>query len=459
MRINSEFLRYGWTELSMHRLVAAPLVLAVIFMLVMESESRHMLPTVAQLGGLIYFVLVPLWGGHKAADAMADEVNGRTWDFQRLSSLSPRSLALGKLFGSTVYCWYAGLLALEVSVWAQLHFLPAGVALRNAWLMVAGGILCHGGALLSALMSMQARHVQKLRPVGHHFVGILLAWPFLSAVVVSLPLGYRAGRATRESFIHWAGWEFETAAFMSVLALLMIGWVVTGLYWKMREQLRMQAGPYLWAAFVVFLILLFSQLSWPGVNPIRRDLGDSAWWRCVAAYIVAHQLLIVIVLVEKWNGLSYRKLLKNIQHRQWRTVANLMPRWVVTLAILLVTALLVMVAADWYSRMQTKYSVILLASLVFCLRDILILHYFRLRPDARRATGAALFYLAILYVLLPIGLSVLGLRDLTPLFSVAFYSGSVSLLPIGSALVQSVLAAFFVRHQLQRYWTRPSCAA
>jgi hypothetical protein len=106
---NPELRRYAWLELSTHRLVALPLVLAIIFFVADQMKGAM---AVASAAVFIYVLLIAMWGGHKAAEAMLDEINDNTWDYQRLSALSPDSLAIGKLVGSTLYTWYGGLLCL-----------------------------------------------------------------------------------------------------------------------------------------------------------------------------------------------------------------------------------------------------------------------------------------------------------------------------------------------------------
>ena len=105
MRINPEIRRNIWLEFSLHRAIAMPLVLGVVFYIASQTFSG--IPpyrNLASASGLVFFLLVKVWGGHKAAESVIDEVNDNTWDFQKLSALSPWSLTFGKLFGSTIYC-------------------------------------------------------------------------------------------------------------------------------------------------------------------------------------------------------------------------------------------------------------------------------------------------------------------------------------------------------------------
>ncbi len=51
-----------------------------------------------------------MWGPRRAADTLAEEVAGGTWEAQRMSGLSAWSMAWGKLIGGCSFVWYCGLL-------------------------------------------------------------------------------------------------------------------------------------------------------------------------------------------------------------------------------------------------------------------------------------------------------------------------------------------------------------
>src|SRR5690606_1070629 len=114
-RMNAELLRNAWLELTPSRLLLAPIVLGAIFLVVWYASERDV-GAVASAAGSIYFVIALVWGSRRAANALADEVTGSTWDSQRMTALGPWSMAWGKFVGGTAYVWYAALIALAVSV-------------------------------------------------------------------------------------------------------------------------------------------------------------------------------------------------------------------------------------------------------------------------------------------------------------------------------------------------------
>ena len=86
----------------------------------------------------------------EAADSVLDEVNDNTWDFQKLSALSPWSLAFGKLFGSTIYCWYGGLIAFAVAVGISLQVSPPYKVFVGGALILLGGVIVQATAARTA---------------------------------------------------------------------------------------------------------------------------------------------------------------------------------------------------------------------------------------------------------------------------------------------------------------------
>ena len=149
MRINPELRRYLWLELTTARLVAMPLVISALGLLAGASAWEAGQPTggvdvlqAISAGAVTCFVLlVLLWGTRLAAGAVVREVADRTWDQQRLSSVGAWDMAWGKLFGSTVYVWYGGLLLLAVAV----------VAL-TLWQVRFGGVADAFGAPLAVVL-------------------------------------------------------------------------------------------------------------------------------------------------------------------------------------------------------------------------------------------------------------------------------------------------------------------
>jgi hypothetical protein len=442
---NPELQRYGWLEFSLHRLVAMPVVLGIILFIALQSDENSKISDIpavytytSYIFGTIFFLLVGLWGGHKAAESVIEEINDNTWDFQRLSSLSPWQLTIGKWLGSTSYCWYGGLMAFAIHTWANSFILPAPYALYNAVLLFIGGLICHAVALLSSLQIVQQRAATraKLRAIWHHIVGLGIGWSFI---------GFRAEQwriLNDVNTLTWYGDRYDMTVFMTGFAAFILLWLVAGIYWQMRAQLRMRTNPLLWAGFVAFIMLFFGGFEVGFIERYAVMFGPSV------AFFVGLTCCYGMVFMEPWSGLSYHRLKSDWQQKNWANVFDSFPRW-------LVAFILAALALAWIGLMHSDSPLVvltLLAMLVFAVRDIALLHYFKFNPESRRATATALFYLGILYLLIP------------PLIGALHIQGAIRFfLPIGlamddvgislaSGLVQTTLLFILALRRWRRYW-------
>lgn len=437
---NPELRRYGWLEFSPHRLIAMPVVLGLILFIALQPEGdNHAEMAVSHTFGTIFFVLIGLWGGYKAAEAVIEEINDNTWDFQRLSSLSPWQLTIGKLLGSTAYCWYGALMAFAAHVWANTALLPGVYVVYNAALLLCGGLICHAFALLSSLQAAQQRTASrtKMRVIVHHILGLIVGWTFASFRMEPWML-----ESSGDFSVVWYGENYDLTIFMTGFAAIILLWLVAGIYWQMRAQLRMRSGPWLWTGFVLFLMLFATGFE---VELLRRNVvhfGPSA------AFGAGLMCCYLMTFLEPWSGLGYRRILDSWKKRNVANVANAFPRWLATFA-------LVFLAAVWIAlgNIDTPMLGLTLFSLLaFAARDIALLHFFKFNPESRRATTATLFYLGILYILIPMLLSVLDYKGLAKLFvPMATDVGGIQT-ALMSGLLQAGIAGIFAWRRWQRYW-------
>ena len=190
--MNPELRRNLWLQFSAIRLVLAPVVIGAILALtwlVADREWRG----VAQVGEAIYSLLILLWGTRRAADLVAEEIAGGTWDGQRMSALGAWQMSWGKLLGGTSYVWYcAGLafLAQVIAQWLDGTAPWAPGQWTNLLQLLGAGALAQAVAMLVSLA---------LLAIGNVFC---LACPFLLPRTLArrfLPQGRTWPRPFRDS--------------------------------------------------------------------------------------------------------------------------------------------------------------------------------------------------------------------------------------------------------------------
>ena len=109
--MNPELRRNLWLELTVHRLMAVPVALGLLFALVYKLSGPDWAGPLATTA-VSLFIALALWGGVQAGDAVHGEVRARTWDGQRMSAIEPWAMTWGKLAGAPSFAWYGGALCM-----------------------------------------------------------------------------------------------------------------------------------------------------------------------------------------------------------------------------------------------------------------------------------------------------------------------------------------------------------
>src|SRR5215510_3127986 len=102
----AELQRNLWLELTARRTVQ----MIVVIVLILLTANVTPFVRVGDVAQYLFLGIVVLWGTRNAAQAVVGEIRERTWDFQRLSALTPFQMTVGKLFGATSYVWFGGLI-------------------------------------------------------------------------------------------------------------------------------------------------------------------------------------------------------------------------------------------------------------------------------------------------------------------------------------------------------------
>ena len=95
LHTNPEFRRQLWLQISVTRLILAPVVIAIVVALLASTDM-----TTSAIHGaawIAFSLAVLFWGTSAAGTSMRDEITGRTWNQQRMSRLTPWQLTSGKL--------------------------------------------------------------------------------------------------------------------------------------------------------------------------------------------------------------------------------------------------------------------------------------------------------------------------------------------------------------------------
>ncbi len=405
--MNPEFLRNLWLEMTLPRLIAAPLVLGAIFLLAWYIGGRDM-GEVSHVALWAYYIIMLLWGTRRAAASLGDEISNRTWDSQRMSALGPLSMAWGKLFGATSYVWYCGLICLAVMAvesdqsWQVflLHPIAGATALAVALLAVllrrgrarAGG---RGSSLIAQGLGIVAGVL--LSPAGPQLLD-------LSHIEVSF-------------MVDWYGFEARPNNFFLAAAAGFLAWALFAVYRALCADLQKPVWPWAWTLFSIYVIAFFAGFTDAAAKAKGID------WLVVAVPLSA-LLFYVAIFADSKDSVRYRWFLISLKTGDWGRAARLMPLWLPSLPLMawfvialglrtdqtdpaLIQPLFydIFRIADVRILAATAWAV---AALLFALRDLLILLFLNFGKRARSPDLAALIYLAILYWVIPGILGFLG---------------------------------------------------
>lgn len=442
--MNAEFRRNLWLEFGVHRLLAAPLVLALVFGLFAANVSpgedwrAAVYPVAVSLSVLVLLV----WGTRQASMAVSDELRDRTWDLQRLSALGPWSMTWGKLAGATVFPWYVGglcLLALAATSGGSRGPLPPG---RLVLGIVAAAVAMHGAALASSLAAARRD------PGAPGRSGTLALVAVLFAILWTVPLLEPAAAGVP---VRWYGATIERMTFIAGSAVAFAGWGVFAAWRAMCRELQVRTLPWAWPAFPVFAAGWLAGLADAGqFGPAQAFVAFGIAGCVVATYVG--------LFTDLTTASVARRVLVRARAGQWRRALEELPVWTASLALALVFAL----AAPFAFRGEGEGPAVgawmelrriaahaPLAFVFLAARDCAIYCFFAIAPRPRRVDAVALLYIVLASWLVPGVLEAVGLAGaawlLMPLESAGGPSAAV-VLGVQAAIAWAVVAWRWRRH-------------
>jgi hypothetical protein len=390
--MSPEFQRNLWLEFTPSRVALMTSVLGLIAIAVYLISNRHfgaLIPV--GVGG--YVLITLFWGTRNAARSVIGEIRERTWDFQRISAVTPASMTFGKLFGATIYTWYGGLLSLAIATPGLLRMNEPSRVVQILGLLVAAGLLAHAVALGSALATARRRRADaRLSVLPHQVAGLIAAaGPAWAISSIDEPLS-RAARAVvgggALDQVTWFGGVYGMLAFTAVATLGFALWAMLGCWREMRLELMESNTPVFWPLFLIFLALFLAGLG-----------GQQGAERLALAYVGVHVAAMIALLVEPKNAVDLRAFGGAVANARWREALTRMPAygWAFLGAVVLGVAL---VAAAPVRAMggATITASTALAALGFLARDFGVFHFYHAKPRQMRGDFAGLVTLALLYV-------------------------------------------------------------
>ncbi|NKB50315.1 MAG: hypothetical protein GKS02_13235 [Alphaproteobacteria bacterium] len=431
--MNPELKRNFLIEITGQRLLAMPLILGLIFAAAWALEDSKGLITTTEV---LFWVLVFLWGTRKAAGAFDSEMANNTWDSQRLSALTAGQIFVGKLFGSTSFVLYGALLSLLVNVAARFDLYvtsldDADIIRGRTVVLDPGEIIWSAGhdllvGLLGLVVAMFVAVVLMARTRSSKGISVTLCQLF--AIGVAGVFADRIGNVglagfsrglTHDNFLNaeWYGLSIPIIGFITASLLIYLAWTVLGTVRQLRSVLQFRGYRWAWPLFVLFVGAYLA--GFDTLYQHTQTFGNQAFLFLTVFWMVAVTFTYLAVFSETKSLQGYRSYITAARRLRFSEIMQHQPFWLTSLIILVITLILNLALGEAQvgirhemdsdlgnflglgSAAPDLQTWLVLASL-FLVRDCLLVMALNFTPNRRRADLAALIYLAVLYVIVPL---------------------------------------------------------
>jgi hypothetical protein len=425
--MNPEFQRNLWLEASPRRIAWGAVVLVLIFgatMVVTRDLGTSRLNVLASIGGVLFGVCGVLWGARAAGVSVLTETGERTWDFQRLSALTPWTMTWGKLFGAASLAWLCALVGLAAFALGAEENLG-----WNLIFMLGLAVLAQSISLGAALIGVRkARAEGRIARPGGVLWGLMLGGLLLAWLSGSGRFGSGAGLSGLGRLFQgggsviWWGAEVSGPTFRALSMAMFAALALAGAWRLMRLELQMRNAPVVWPLFLV----LFA--AWVAGFPAARGLHAGLLAGGLAVALCAY----AAAFAEPADRVRLRRFVRQARAGRAAEALTLAPAalFALLLSMALMAAALVaggIDAAGWQP----------MALVAFILRDLAVITLFRFGPRPQRGDFGAVVALGLLYA---VGYSVASSLSAKGGAGPAVFAPLDSPLSVVSGLVQAAVA-------------------
>jgi hypothetical protein len=419
--LNSEIQKYIWKDFTKHKLIAVPTISFIIFFSLLNNWQNSQELTLG-ITSFISFSIIFIYASYAAMNSIFEELNDGTWDYQRLSPISPLNLTFGKLFGSTLFAYYIGFFALLT----QYYFLA--ITSQNQFesfikilLTLLCAIFCNALSLFIATLSLQEKTKNKKIASSLAYFLCLL---FSSSIYLSI---------NNNDIVTWYKLNFKSSIFLAFSVSFFLIWTLFGIYRTLKQNLMYRVTPLAWTSFVVFIIIYISGFE---INFINNEIFEHI---IITSFTISVLMTYISIFSEKINITKFKIFLNSIKSKNLITTLQTTAKW---LPVFFITLILMVISLISFSKTY-KEIFLIVGIIIFLLRDISIIYFFRFANKNNKSGFAILFYLIVLYVVLPIFFFAINLKSVALIFfPIPVEEFNKTLINSSFWLLQLFLAAF-----------------
>jgi hypothetical protein len=348
-----------------------------------------------------------------------------------MSAMEPWAMTWGKLIGATSFAWCGGAICLA----AYLAGSPEPHAPKVALFMVAGALLVHSVMLIGSVIAARKAVVRNSSTAWVLAIALVIAGPWVSAL------------STGGADITWWGRGHLRIDFLLASAAAFAAWGVLGGHRLLCQELRVRTAPWAWLGFVLFVCVYIAGF---GIRA-HDTFGQQRNVVLIAGFMVCLAAVYPLLLSEASGAMAVRRLVLRFEARDWRRLLEETPLWPVTLILAFAFCALIVVLVGFRPAEEGPFRSLVLAPVplfLLAVRDAAIYMFFALARQPRRAETATLFYLILLYWLVPMLLRTAGGERVADLVLPPFWAQ-----PGYAALIAALQAAAVIAAALWRWRT------
>ena len=439
---NPELQRNLWLEITLQRIIAMPAILGLIYFIFFIASSDYSSRLVSLLViSKIIFVILVLWGTRNASASIVNEINQKTWDFQKLSSISPWQMTIGKLLGSTLYTWYGAIIALAIygvslyllyqyslddskTTWSGWNFrkyenLTVAIIYYKVVTLFLGAILIQALAMFCAASALSNRKdkITNINTIGHMILSGGVGFFFF--------MTEQTLNGKRHYNVDWYNLDIDRGLFTVLSLAAFVFWVIVGIYRTIKKEFQYKIIPSAWFSFLLFVIIYQAGFFY------KLPIIPMVFYSLVTLITIFYSL----IFIEPKELTIYKKMKFCIKAKKWKGFLEVMPLWMVTYLLAIFVAIIISIISIspinlaeqtiWrgynYKNMEIAkspiyYAALAIVPILMMGRDILIIHFCNLCLNRKRADFTALIYIAILYFITPAILALSGFKTIANLF-------------------------------------------
>jgi hypothetical protein len=462
MILNPEFHRYLWINFSPFKLWAMPTVLALLFVIFADSGMQNWQAGLTMPAFYLFIFVVIIWGNYEAASASDADVSNNTWDFQKMSPMSPWQLLIGKLFGSTSFVWFTGAMILAVFIFSYPYSIqmPGYEKMQDAFpepikpiiYMILSALAGHATSFYAGLSKMKAK---KSQSTTNSIFGLAISIMFLSTLV-----GFEFdGALVRENkYIIWHRFEIGIHSFLLLSLLYVLFWIIIAAQRQIRIELQYRNSPFVYVAFVVSLCVYLSGLLGLSFskNLNIENILNASIAKLYFSYLIMLFSFYGSAIIDSQDLARYKRFLLALRLKNKKQIILNCPSWLALLPFALVCYFFT--AGYYFVKIETGFNTAGLFILawtcfpLFIIRDGLFWHVMMLGGAVRNVMFKISLYYLLLYALMPYFMISFIHKDYAKIGLSFFYPfGDISLNIITCVvlILESITLGFLLKIKLQ----------